>query len=253
LHFYNARWYDSSLGRFTSPDSIIPEQTQGVQAWDRYAYVNNNPMLYTDSTGHCIWDACIIEAAVAIGFFTMAIDYAVQSLTDHPEYLGPGCMWSRCGGFTDYLRDRGAVVWDVSSVVNTVSLGLLTPAVVGGTPIITNPIAVGGVTGTLNATQTIMEKGLLGEEINPADLAEDFGIGLLIGYSSAQLDQVAEESIASVQNPIINNWSNSSQITLWRSPELPISTNVSSFANTISKVIDYAGLVYSRVKEVYAK
>ena len=35
LHFYNARWYDSSLGRFNQPDTIIPEQSQGVQAWDQ--------------------------------------------------------------------------------------------------------------------------------------------------------------------------------------------------------------------------
>ena len=53
LHFYNARWYDSALGRFAQADTIIPEQTQGVQAWDRYAYTNNNPVRYTDPSGHC--------------------------------------------------------------------------------------------------------------------------------------------------------------------------------------------------------
>jgi RHS repeat-associated protein len=52
LYFYNARWYDSSLGRFAQADTIIPEQTQGVQAWDRYAYTNNNPLRYTDPSGH---------------------------------------------------------------------------------------------------------------------------------------------------------------------------------------------------------
>jgi RHS repeat-associated protein len=54
LYFYNARWYDSSLGRFTSPDYIIPEASQGVQAWDRMAYANNNPILYNDPNGHCV-------------------------------------------------------------------------------------------------------------------------------------------------------------------------------------------------------
>jgi hypothetical protein len=48
--YYNARWYDPALGRFAQADSIIPD---GVQGLDRYAYVNNNPMRYTDPTGHC--------------------------------------------------------------------------------------------------------------------------------------------------------------------------------------------------------
>jgi murein DD-endopeptidase MepM/ murein hydrolase activator NlpD len=39
------------LGRFTQPDTIVPI-SQGTQAWDRFAYVNNNPLRYTDPTGH---------------------------------------------------------------------------------------------------------------------------------------------------------------------------------------------------------
>ena len=51
LMFYNARWYDPTLGRFAQADTIIPP-TQGVQAWDRYAYANNNPIRYIDPSGH---------------------------------------------------------------------------------------------------------------------------------------------------------------------------------------------------------
>ena len=51
LYFYGARWYDPQLSRFLSADSIIPQQ-QGVQAWDRYAYVNNSPTTGVDPTGH---------------------------------------------------------------------------------------------------------------------------------------------------------------------------------------------------------
>jgi RHS repeat-associated protein len=49
LMFYNARWYDSSLGRFAQADTIVPG---GVQGYDRYAYTNNNPIKYTDPSGH---------------------------------------------------------------------------------------------------------------------------------------------------------------------------------------------------------
>ncbi|MCZ2122157.1 MAG: RHS repeat-associated core domain-containing protein [Anaerolineales bacterium] len=60
LHFYNAHWYDTSLGRFTQADSIIPAgihpHFMGAGGLDRYAYVNNAPVNLTDPSGHCIWD-----------------------------------------------------------------------------------------------------------------------------------------------------------------------------------------------------
>ncbi|MBI5934478.1 MAG: RHS repeat-associated core domain-containing protein [Chloroflexi bacterium] len=52
IYFFQSRWFDPSLGRFMSPDTIVPTSTQGTQAWDRYAFVNNNPVRYTDPTGH---------------------------------------------------------------------------------------------------------------------------------------------------------------------------------------------------------
>ena len=70
--FYNARWYDPGLGRFAQADTIIPLQTQGVQAWDRYAGMNNNPVRYNDPSGHCISGgidtlACILIALLLSG------------------------------------------------------------------------------------------------------------------------------------------------------------------------------------------
>lgn len=49
--YYNARWYDPALGRFAQADTIIPG-VGNSSAWDRYAYALNNPLLYTDPTGH---------------------------------------------------------------------------------------------------------------------------------------------------------------------------------------------------------
>jgi RHS repeat-associated protein len=51
LYYYGARWSpgrapgtgDPAVGRFIQADTEIPQQ-QGVQAWDRYAYTNNNPV-----------------------------------------------------------------------------------------------------------------------------------------------------------------------------------------------------------------
>jgi len=55
LMYYNARWYDPALGRFAQADTIVPA---GVQGYDRYAYVNNNPLRYTDPSGHSPSEGC---------------------------------------------------------------------------------------------------------------------------------------------------------------------------------------------------
>ncbi|MGI6259154.1 MAG: RHS repeat-associated core domain-containing protein [Anaerolineaceae bacterium] len=64
IYYYNARWYDPMIGRFMQADTIVPLQVQGIQAFDRYAYVNNNPVNGTDPSGHykCNPDGrCFIE------------------------------------------------------------------------------------------------------------------------------------------------------------------------------------------------
>jgi len=71
LMYYGARWYDPVLGRFAQADTIIPRETQGSQAWDRYAYTNNNPVRFTDPAGH--W----IETFLDIAF--IAFDIAMIS------------------------------------------------------------------------------------------------------------------------------------------------------------------------------
>jgi len=49
--YFGARYYDPLLGQFTSAD------VSDVDGLNRYAYVNNNPLRYTDPTGNNLWDA----------------------------------------------------------------------------------------------------------------------------------------------------------------------------------------------------
>ncbi len=51
LLFYNARWVDPALGRFSQTDSVLPG-AENPQAYDRYAYVLNNPLRLSDPSGH---------------------------------------------------------------------------------------------------------------------------------------------------------------------------------------------------------
>jgi len=50
--YYGARYYDATLGRFVSADTLVPS-AGNPQSLNRYAYVLNNPVRYTDPSGHC--------------------------------------------------------------------------------------------------------------------------------------------------------------------------------------------------------
>ncbi|MFN8455220.1 MAG: RHS repeat-associated core domain-containing protein [Anaerolineae bacterium] len=51
LYDYNARYYSPVLGRFISPDTVIPDPSS-PQSFNRYAYVLGNPLRFVDPSGH---------------------------------------------------------------------------------------------------------------------------------------------------------------------------------------------------------
>jgi RHS repeat-associated protein len=48
----NGRVYDPFIGRMLSADPVVGDPMNG-QSWNRYSYVYNNPLAYTDPTGYC--------------------------------------------------------------------------------------------------------------------------------------------------------------------------------------------------------
>ncbi len=53
LIYMNSRYYAPRIGRFISPDTFVPNPAN-PQLWNRYSYVNNNPVNYTDPSGHLL-------------------------------------------------------------------------------------------------------------------------------------------------------------------------------------------------------
>ncbi|WNG62078.1 hypothetical protein F0U59_50780 [Archangium gephyra] len=79
LVYMNARYYDARLGRFISPDALVPS-SGNPQALNRYAYVYNNPISNTDPTGHLPVVAAIATATsvgMATGFAGTAFTISV--------------------------------------------------------------------------------------------------------------------------------------------------------------------------------
>jgi RHS repeat-associated protein len=90
LLWYGSRHYDPALGRFIQPDSIVPLASQGTQAYDRYAYTNNNPVRYTDPTGHSIgpvFGAIFLGCVIAGGI--LAYDIFTTSPTKADRVPAP--------------------------------------------------------------------------------------------------------------------------------------------------------------------
>ena len=56
LDFFEARYHSAAQGRFTSVDPVIvtPERQRDPQQLNRYSYVGNNPLRYTDPTGEVL-------------------------------------------------------------------------------------------------------------------------------------------------------------------------------------------------------
>ena len=105
LYDYNASYYSPGLGRFVSADTIVPELAN-PQAFNRYSYVYNNPLIYTDPSGHC--PVCVIA----------------RILSEVPAYIFPSyetALRQKVGG--KVLADAGSTIeqlapqWNVNPTI----------------------------------------------------------------------------------------------------------------------------------------
>ncbi|MEW5980350.1 MAG: RHS repeat-associated core domain-containing protein [Acidobacteriota bacterium] len=56
LDYFEARYFSSAQGRFTSTDPVIsgPHKLNDPKNWNLYVYARNNPLRFTDPTGEII-------------------------------------------------------------------------------------------------------------------------------------------------------------------------------------------------------
>ncbi len=60
LDFFEARYFSSAQGRFTSVDPLLASGTiYHPQTWNRYSFTLNNPLKYIDPTGMYVWSASL--------------------------------------------------------------------------------------------------------------------------------------------------------------------------------------------------
>jgi RHS repeat-associated protein len=95
LYYYGARYYDATIGRFISADTIIPNPAN-PQSFNRYSYCLNNPLKYIDPSGLNVilpngWDVEDIEAMRGNIFYLptdlQQLIYEIINSTDYQTYL----------------------------------------------------------------------------------------------------------------------------------------------------------------------
>jgi RHS repeat-associated protein len=121
LDYFGARYYANPTGRFTTVDPVIAwsAAARDPQLWNRYAYVRNNPLRYTDPDGRCIWDLCIgeVAAAAAVSEAAVAGAYALSAATV--------LIWHKRDAITHSVVEAatasGSALWNVVDSVKRAS------------------------------------------------------------------------------------------------------------------------------------
>ena len=95
LDFFNARHYSITTGRFMSPDPYNGSfDLANPQSFNRYAYVGNNPLSFTDPSGLLTCGNCTGgggDGGILAAIFTVGVTALVgehKSLFYHPKFHG---------------------------------------------------------------------------------------------------------------------------------------------------------------------
>jgi len=205
LYNYNARLYDPVLGRFISPDRLIPDPSD-PQSLNRYTYCLNNPLIYTDPSGE-IWQLFLF--AFLFGAFSGAVqahmnnqNWFVGALVGGAIGLVSAGVGVGIGGaVTTWLTPTAMQVGthSAANIVGAMAGGFTGGAVSGGL----NAAAYGG-----NVWQAALYGGLIGAAIagtiaGAIELNNWYGSTSEFGGPSTGGNRLTESyPTASYENPI---------------------------------------------------
>lgn len=107
----NGRLYDPKLHRFLQPDNNI-QDPNNTQNYNRYGYVLNNPLKYSDPSG----EEFTIVTAIIVGAIIAATSYTMTALLADVPFTAGGFIKSAVIGAAS-----GAVTFGIGTSANTIS------------------------------------------------------------------------------------------------------------------------------------
>lgn len=210
LIYFNARYYCPTVGRFTSPDSVVPNPDDN-HSYDRYNYCQNDPINLIDPTGHWIVSAII---GAVVGAIMAAVNGQNVLVGAAEGFVAGACFGSINGaGATGVAADTvstSTVVW--ANIEMGAMLGMeeaaasdngdpLSAGVIGGLSAgigseMSFSNAYTGLNTPAKGVVSALEGGVVGGMANVA-MGGDFWHGFTQGFESAGLSfmgsQIANE------------------------------------------------------------
>jgi len=207
LLFYNARYYDPNLGRFLSADTIVPgssaltvapldsvasaswRQRSGgpanPQELNRYSYVNNNPLRYTDPSGHC--PMCIGAFIGALAGASIA--YGAQVYSNYQAGMDVG------QAMTTNINVAAVVTGGVAGAVVGGSLGIASTGAITGYTVGT-ALEMGAIGSATNMAGNAVGQIASSGSVNPTDVAVAGVVGFAAGVAAPAVGTTAIGSMA---------------------------------------------------------
>lgn len=107
LYYYRARYYDANSGRFLQQDPDAGKLQNPITFVNKYTYVGNNPVMYSDPSGKISWFASMFVGAM-IGGAIGIIDWAVNG-GDLMEKFTRGAIVGALYGLAFALNPKAAL------------------------------------------------------------------------------------------------------------------------------------------------
>ena len=130
LYYVASRYYDPEIGRFINADSQLNAK-DGILGYNLYAYCNNNPIMYSDPSGHSIILACIIVGAVIGGLAGGHIAAKVSK-----AQTGKVNGWAVAGGIVGGGVLGGLVGWGIGAAITAIGAAATGAAGTAAAPIV---------------------------------------------------------------------------------------------------------------------
>jgi RHS repeat-associated protein len=149
----NGRMYDPVLGRFLSPDPFVQSPDE-LQNYNRYSYVLNSPLRYTDPSGNVIdW--------VAVKIFTAIIATAmIAEGNKHWKLVGSIALAWALGGADGLVEAGLGNAGELAYAATNVEYGAVTASAFNSGGVL-NSMLAGGLTG-LASSGGDLQSGIVG-------------------------------------------------------------------------------------------